>query len=107
MEKGESNAVLVARAVVSPNEQKVPLGIANVREDPINIKKGTKIAGMEIVVQEEIQCTVASIEQEKSIHEKKCQLLWDLVVRSGDSLTDSQREQLFAVLLKYEDVDSR
>ena len=37
--EGESNAVLVARAVVSPNEQKVPVRIANVREDPINIKK--------------------------------------------------------------------
>ena len=102
--EGESNAVLVARAVVSPNEQKVPVRIANVREDPINIKKGTKIAGMEIVAQEEIQRTVASIEQEKPIQEKKRQLLWDLVVRSGDSLTDSQRELLFAVLLKYEDV---
>ena len=55
---------------------------------------------MEIVTQEEIQCTVASIEQEKPIHEKKHQLLWDLVVRSVGRLTDS----LFAVLLKYEDV---
>ena len=50
---------------------------------------------------EEMKCTVASVEQEKPIHEKKRQLLWDLVVRSGDSLTDSQRELLFVV---YEDV---
>ena len=47
--------------------------------------------------------TVASIEQERAIPEK-CQMLWEMVVHSGDSLTDQQRELLFAQLLQYEDV---
>ena len=102
--EGESNAILVARAVVSPKEQRVPIRIANVREDPISVKKGTKIAGMETVSQEGTPHVVAVVGQEKPIPEEKRQLLWDLVNRSGDGLTDPQRELLFAVLLKYEDV---
>ena len=102
--EGESNAILVARAVVSPNGQKVPVRIANVRDDPVSVRKGTKIAEMEAVPQTEVSSLVASAEQEEPIPEKKRQMLWEMVVRSGDTLTDQQRELLFALLLKYEDV---
>ena len=101
MLEGESNAVLVARAVVSPNERKVPLRILNVRDEPIKVKKGTKIAGMEAVPQEGVSSIIVSAERKEPISEKKRQLLWEMVIRSGSSLTDCQKELLLALLLKY------
>ena len=50
----DQKAVLVARSIVHPEGQEVPLRLLNPRKDPITAKRGTVVAQMEFI--ENHQC---------------------------------------------------
>ena len=102
----EHNAVLVARAVVTPERREVPVRLLNVREEQITVKGGTTIAQMDAVQEEHVTSTISAIQESggAEIPEEKRQLLWEVVMRSGENLSEPEREQLFSLLLDYDDI---
>ena len=46
-QENRSNAVLVARAVEAPKQERVSLRLLNIRNKPTAVKKGTTVAQME------------------------------------------------------------
>ena len=92
----KNNAVMVARTVVSPCNQMVPVRVLNPRPEKITVCKGTTIATMEVVA------VVAATSEDQSTH--KQQLLTQMVHQIGDHVSSIEREQLLQLLLEFSDI---
>ena len=103
VEQGEKNsAVLVARALVAPEQEEVPLRLLNVRDESITVKKGTTVAQMDAITMETVTSIVSSVKSGADVPGEKQQLLWRVVENAN--LPESEQEQLFALLLDYADI---
>eukprot|EP00731_Ephydatia_muelleri_P009815 Em0005g401a len=103
------HGVMVAHALVCPNNQSVPIRVLNPREQPVVLKKGELIARMELVEQEPsginaVDVTSSSTRPELSPENKE--FLWNMVSEVGDHISSTEKEQLFSVLSAYGDVFS-
>ena len=98
--------VMVARAVVAPNELGIPIRLLNTRTEAVTIHKGKTIATLEGIE----ECQIGAVREDttrteaSSITQEKQQLLWEIVERIGEHLTEGEKEQLYILLLSYEDV---
>ena len=92
----KNNAVMVARTLVSPCNQMVPVRVLNPRPERITVSKGTTIATMEAVA------VVAATSEDQST--QKQQLLTKMVQQIGDHVSSIQREQLLQLLLEFSDI---
>ena len=91
-----TNAVMVARTLVTPNNQMVPVRVLNPRPERITVSKGTTIAMMEAVAV--VAATSASETTPKQ------QLIEDMVKQIGAHVSSAQRDQLLQLLLEFSDI---
>ena len=91
-----NNAVMVARALVTPSNQMVPVRVLNPRSGGITISKGTTIARMEAVA------IVATTLDSKTT--PKHQIIEDMVKEIGDHMSSVQCAQLLQLLLEFSDI---
>ena len=106
-DKQQRSAVMVARAVVTPGGSAIPLRLLNWRNEAVSIPKGTVVAAMELVADDACATeTVASTGEDHSVEvpEEQRLRLWEMISRSGDRLTEEEKEQLFALCLEYNDL---
>ena len=99
----DQKAVLVARSIVHPEGQEVPLRLLNPRKDPITAKRGTVVAQMEFIEDPSESPVCAVNEDSIPVPEGKWKMLWDLA-NEGDGLDDGGREKLFLLLVEFADV---
>jgi len=99
----KQKALLVARSIVCPGQQEVPIRLMNARDDDVVIKKGTLVAQMEAVEDPPVSTVNAVEEEATSADECKKKVLWEMVSRC-DELPDDDREMLYLLLLEYADV---
>ena len=89
----------VARSIVCSHSGVVYSRLLNTRGEPVVIYKGTRIAKLEKLN----YSNISSVSETSSKHQKTKNLK-KLVNDSGDTLNDLQREQLYNLLIQYEDV---
>ena len=91
-----NNAVMVARALMMPSNQMVPVCVLNPRPEGITVSKGTTIARMEAVA-----VVAATSDRETT---PKHQIIEDMVKQIGDHASSVQRAQLRQLLLEFSDI---
>ena len=87
---------MVARALVTPSNQMVPVRVLNPRPEGITVSKGTIIARMEAVA------VVAATSDSETT--PKHQIIEDMVKQIGDHASSVQRAQLQQLLLEFSDI---
>ena len=103
----ERNAVMVARAIVSPDGTSIPLRFLNWRNE---ITKGTAIADMELIEEDDVENDISSEMAAAAragsteISPKHRQRVWEMVNREGNQLDQTEKEHLYALFLEYEDL---
>ena len=94
-------AVMVARAVVQPDANSIPVRVLNPRDVEVSITKGTVLAKLQSVPQSPVVATVTQqCARDEPSYEHK-QRLWDMVKQAEQSLTEEQKHQLYALLLEH------
>ena len=91
-----NNAVMVARALVTPSNQMVPVRVLNPRPQGITVSKGTTIVRMEAVA-----VVAATLDSETT---PKHQIIEDMVKQIGDHVSSVQCTQLLQFLLEFLDI---
>ncbi len=97
-------AAMVARALVSPTDGKVPVRLLNPRSEPITVYSGTKVATLEAADEMPLQVAGVTGAREPKVSAEKQAMLWDMVCKSDTELSEAQKQQLFALLLEHADV---
>ena len=99
-------SVLVAAAVVKPGgNQEVPIRLINWAPDPVTIYQGTRVATLEEITSDVLISEVKpTAEPMGEIAVEKQELLQAVVASTSGSLTATQRNKLFQILLHYENV---
>ena len=97
--------VLVARAVVEPQNGRVTVRLLNTRDESVIIPKQTAIAEMELLPKG-ITTTVATVQDKHTPDADDSQrgTLWNLTNDAGDSLSTTEKVILFALLLEFSDL---
>ena len=101
----DRTAVVVARAMVTPEDEQIPVRILNPRIEPVSLKKGEAIARME-PLHEEVT-VAATVQEETGEKEDQPEIIKELVAQASSQLTTGEQEQLFATLLDFADIFSR
>ena len=91
----KSNAVMVARTLVSPNNQTIPVRLLNPRSETITVSKGTTIAMME---------AVAVTATSDPVTGPKCHIFENMASQLGDRVSTVQHDQLLQLLLEFSDI---
>ena len=93
-------AANVARALVKPEGNQVPVRLLNPREVEMSISKGTILAGLESISED---CTISAVGKEsaRKLTNEHQQTLWGMVEGAERSLGEEEKAQLFALLLEY------
>ena len=93
-------AAMVARALVEPEGNQIPLRLLNPRDVEVPISKGTILAELERVPE---QSTISAVSQqtESEPSEEHRRRLCEMVDDAGQSLSEEEKAQLFALLLEY------
>ena len=99
------NGVMVANAVVSPSSNVVPVRILNPRDEMVVLKKGTQIASMELLEQDPV-INISTVMKNAKVSLECQNILWDLVSKVGSHISESEREQLYSLLVEFADVFS-
>eukprot|EP00731_Ephydatia_muelleri_P034875 Em0083g2a len=99
------NGVMVANAVVSPSSNVVPVRILNPRDEMVVLKKGTQIASMELLEQDPV-INISTVMKNAEVSLECQNILWDLVSKVGSHISESEREQLYSLLVEFADVFS-
>ena len=105
----EKLSVLIARSLVLPTREEVPIRLMNLRSECVTVKQGTVVAEME-AFQEEQSITTAAVQEDPlsqdstSDAEVRKKLVSDMVTRDGAHLCDSEKKQLSELLLEFGDV---
>ena len=92
--------VMVARALVEPQGNRIPIRLLNLRDVEISIIKGTIVAELESVPDSSLVSVVLQHPEDEPSEEHRCRL-WEMVVEAEQSLMEEEKAQLFALLLKY------
>ena len=93
--------VKVARALVQPQGGMVPVCLLNPRPETVVVHKGTKIATLEPLEEQQEICEVAARPAEL-----KKRILENIVEKCETELTKQESEQLTALLFDYADIFS-
>ena len=106
-EPQEKVPVMAVHAVVSPDEGILPVHLLNSGAEPATVYEGMRIAHLETVGDSDIldPASVAMVQpgQPPETRTEQEQLLWK-VVEGNDNLSNTQREQLYLLLLSYKDL---
>eukprot|EP00731_Ephydatia_muelleri_P009158 Em0004g1496a len=91
--------------VVSPSSNVVPVRILNPRDEMVVLKKGTQIASMELLEQDPV-INISTVMKNAEVSPECQNILWDLVSKVGSHISESEREQLYSLLVEFADVFS-
>ncbi|KAL5496456.1 hypothetical protein EMCRGX_G012740 [Ephydatia muelleri] len=91
--------------VVSPSSNVVPVRILNPRDEMVVLKKGTQIASMELLEQDPV-INISTVMKNAEVSLECQNILWDLVSKVGSHISESEREQLYSLLVEFADVFS-
>ena len=100
----DGRSVEVARALVRTDRDEIPIRLLNTRSESIELCKGKTIAVLESIAQEQLLETIPSVGEKSQVLEQKHEQLWQMVLESGDTLTDDEQQQLFTVLTEFTDI---
>ena len=102
--EGDATPVMVARSLLdSPNTQ-IPVRLMNPSDQPVTLYKGKRIATLE-PVEETPGVAIAGVQpKHPQVSEEKQETLWKLVDSVGESLSETNREELFCLLMEYADI---
>ena len=92
---------MVARAVVQPEANSIPVHVLNPRDIEVSITKGTVLAKLESVPQSPVVSTVTQQSARDEPSQEHKERLWNMVTQAEQSLTEEQKHQLYALLLEY------
>ena len=96
--------VMVARALVEPEGNSVPVRLLNPRDVEVSVTRGTILGELESIPR---SCTVSTVsseperERESELTEEHRRRLWEMVEGAEQSLSEDEKAQLFALLLEY------
>eukprot|EP00731_Ephydatia_muelleri_P003644 Em0001g3644a len=83
----------------------VPVRILNPRDEMVVLKKGTQIASMELLEQDPV-INISTVMKNAEVSLECQNILWDLVSKVGSHISESEREQLYSLLVEFADVFS-
>lgn len=92
--------VMVARALVEPEGNEVPVRLLNPRDVEVSVSKGTILAELESIPDSSTISAVAE-QPESEPSEEHRRRLWAMVEEAEQSLSEEEKSQLFALLLQY------
>ena len=102
--EGDATPVMVARSLLDSPGAQIPVRLMNPSDQPVTLYKGKKIATLE-PVEETLGVAIAAVQTKcPQIIEKKQEILWKLVNSVGESLSETNREELFCLLMEYADI---
>lgn len=103
--EGKRSGVMVARALVEPTNCTIPLRVLNPRDQEVTLRKGLCVAELEDILPMDVapvsEGNGSVSEKPTEDHQKR---LWELVDQSERGLSQREKEQLFALLLDYQDL---
>ena len=102
-EESKRSPIIVVRAMVIPDEGRFPVRLLNPRNEPVNLRKGDQIAVME-PLPVDIANVVAVVDDATVPRADREQVLWQMVSKSEDKLSNREKEQLFSVLVEFADI---
>lgn len=98
--------VMVARGLVRPDgEGLVPVRVLNPRDEEIVLKKGAEVAKMELIG-DDCVLNISAVTRNSNQSREDQEKLWKMVCEVGDHISDTEKEQLFALVVEYADVFS-
>lgn len=86
---GECATVVVARVIVTPDEENIPVRILNPRDEPVSLKKGQKIARMEPLLED--FSVAAAIQEEAEVKNNYQEIVQELVAQASSQLTTGEQ----------------
>ena len=93
-------SVQVANALVCPSSQRVPVRLLNPHSELATVHKNTRIATLEpLQEQTDESATEISAIQLEDLPEDKKQMLWGIVERCGEDLSEEQKKTFYLYLL--------
>eukprot|EP00731_Ephydatia_muelleri_P012465 Em0006g1359a len=98
--------VMVARSVVCPTSQAVPVRLLNPREESVVVRKGVQIARMEQLDDMCVGNVLPAPTSPSEASPKDKDMLWDMVCKVGNHVSSAEKEKLYYLLLEYSDVFS-
>ena len=104
----ENTGLMVARVLVDPKNGNIPLRLANMRKEPITVRRDTVTAVMQAVesVSGE-RVNVSQIIENDQTSDKLPEHLKSLFERSSENLDESQQVRLKQFLIKHQDIFSK
>eukprot|EP00731_Ephydatia_muelleri_P019301 Em0012g126a len=97
---------MVARSVVCPTSQAVPVRLLNPREESVVVRKGVQIARMEQLDDMCVGNVLPAPTSPSEASPKDKDMLWDMVCKVGNHVSSAEKEKLYYLLLEYSDVFS-
>ena len=94
--------VMVARPVVQPDANNIPVRVLNPRDIEVSITKDTVLAKRESVPRSPVVTTVTQQSAWDELSQEHNEHHWDMGVQAEQSLTQDQKHQLYAQLLEYD-----
>ena len=91
---------MVARALVEPQRNRIPIRLLNLGDVEISINKGTIVAEIESVPDSSLVLVFLQHPEDELSEEHRCRHR-EMVVKAEQSLTEEEKAQLFALLLQY------
>ena len=91
--------VLIARAVVTPQQGRIPVRVLNLKPESLTIYKGTKIAKAELL--ENDIATVSIVNEDCNAEQEQHSLVEKLMETLPGDLSNCQKEQINALLVNY------
>ena len=96
-------AAMVAKAIVKPQNGSIPIRLMNLREETIVVSKGSTIAKMELLPEQQPDSTMASICDGPSVFETN-QTIIEEVMTKVEGLDSQEKKELSNLLMKYIDI---
>lgn len=95
--------VMVARALVEPEGNSIPVRLLNPRDVEISLARGTVLAELESVPDSHAISAVSPQpgDQDSEPPDEHRRRLWEMVEGAEQSLSEDEKAQLFALLLEY------
>ena len=96
--------VMVAHSLLNSPGAQVPVRLMNPSDHPVTLYKGNRIATLE-PVEETLGVAIAAVQPKcPQISEEKQETLQKLVDSVEESLSETNREELFCLLMEYADI---
>lgn len=102
--EGKRLPAAIARELVQPKANRVPVHRLNPRPESVRIHRGTEIATLEAVDSPTTaDAVIANVTPDEVLQEKR-EMLWSLAENWGSELDGNEREKFFQLLLMYADI---